>query len=305
MSGSDYLKELQEIEQQQGVARLRTIAVEFFSTLDRLPKLKQEVDAMQQMQGVNFDDLAASLEQRLDKAAELLSRLDMLPQEISQSNDIKEMWHNLQHTITLRTINTWSSRFDETCSKVKNQIIQERAEERAQQKAEEKRKKNEAEAKKKAEDERKMIEAEAKTKAVHEEEERQKSKIKELSSSIIGKGTLAWLGFLLIVVWRDPRAREGLFLYSAVIQAIIMIFSYGVWRWELSNIKNGYLLNFDMRASVLYWVAGFLVNILLVDDLSVIVRGMFFIGFLSYLIFAIYIHKKEYKEVYAGPNSSM
>jgi len=134
VNGSDYLKDLQNFEQQQGAARLRTVAAEFFSTLDRLPKLKQEVDAMQQMQGVNFDDLAASLEQRLDRAADLLARFDLLPSEIRNASELEGFEHGLQNAMTLRTIGTWAAEFDNRCSESQKRIAQQKeAEERARQ----------------------------------------------------------------------------------------------------------------------------------------------------------------------------
>jgi len=163
MNGSDYLKDLQNFEQQQGAARLRTVAAEFFSTLDRLPKLKQEVDAMQQMQGVNFDDLAASLEQRLDRAADLLARFDLLPSEIRNASELEGFEHGLQNAMTLRTIGTWAAEFDNRCSESQKRIAQQKeAEERArQERAEAERCREEAEAKAKEEEERKeLVEAE-------------------------------------------------------------------------------------------------------------------------------------------------
>jgi formylglycine-generating enzyme required for sulfatase activity len=173
MNGSDYLKELQEIEQQQGISRLRTIAAEFFSTLDRLPKLKQEVDAMQQMQGVNLDDLATSLEQRLDKAADLMARLDLLPADIRNAQGLEGFEHGLQNAMTLRTIDRWVSEFDSKCNEAKARIIQQKdALDRAQ--------------KEKAEAELLKILAEARAKKEQEKEaERRKAEL-ELGKKLVG-----------------------------------------------------------------------------------------------------------------------
>lgn len=173
MNQSDYLKELQDIEQQQGVARLRTITAEFFSTLDRLPKLKQEVDTMQQMQGVNFDDLATSLEQRLDKAADLLARLDLLPADIRNAQELEGFEHGLQNAMTLRTIATWAAEFDSRCKEAKKRIAQQKeAEERAQLE--------------KAEAERRRLEAEAKAKEEQEKEAERRMAEHELGKRLVG-----------------------------------------------------------------------------------------------------------------------
>jgi formylglycine-generating enzyme required for sulfatase activity len=157
MNGAEYLKDLQDIEQQQGISRLRTIAAEFFSTLDRLPKLKQEVDAMQQMQGVNFDDLATSLEQRLDKAADIMARLDLLPRDLRQSPEIEELVHGLQNAMTLRTIDRWNTELDNRCNEARTRLTREKeAQEREQrEKAEAERRRGEAERQARAEQERK------------------------------------------------------------------------------------------------------------------------------------------------------
>jgi hypothetical protein len=122
VNADDYLRDLKDFEQQQGISRLRTLAAEFFSTLDRLPKLKQEVEAMQQMQGVNLDDLATSLEQHLDKAANLLARLDLLPDEIRNAQELEGLIHGLQNVMTLRTIDTWVLEFDVKCNEAKTSI---------------------------------------------------------------------------------------------------------------------------------------------------------------------------------------
>jgi formylglycine-generating enzyme required for sulfatase activity len=160
MNGAEYLKDLQDIEQQQGAARLRTIAAEFFSTLDRLPKLKQEVDAMQQMQGVNFDDLATSLEQRLDKAADIMARLDLLPRDLRQSPEMEELVHGLQNAMTLRTIGTWAAEFDNRCNEARTRLAREKeAQERAQrERAEAERRRVEVERLAREEQERKDCE---------------------------------------------------------------------------------------------------------------------------------------------------
>jgi formylglycine-generating enzyme required for sulfatase activity len=133
--------------QQQGAARLRTIAAEFISTLDRLPKLKQEVDSMQQMQGVNFEDLASSLEQWLDKAANLLARIDLLPGEIRNARDLEGLVHGLQNAMTLRTIDTWAAEFVNRCNEVRTRLAREKQaqEQELREKAEAERRRVEAE----------------------------------------------------------------------------------------------------------------------------------------------------------------
>lgn len=136
MNQSDYLKDLQDFEQRQGAGRIATIAVQFFATLDRLPHLKREIDAIcQPRPGVDYDEIATSLEQRLDKAANLLARLDLLPREIRQSLEVEEIVHGLQNAMTLRTIDTWAAEFDGKCNKAGLRIDRERTEaEHAEQK---------------------------------------------------------------------------------------------------------------------------------------------------------------------------
>jgi formylglycine-generating enzyme len=108
----DYFKELQGIEREQGNARLQTIVVQFFDVLDRLPKLKQEVDRMMQSSsGVNGDELAGTLERQLDKAAELLALFDMLPESLRQASELEGFFPGMQNSMTMRTIDIWSREF--------------------------------------------------------------------------------------------------------------------------------------------------------------------------------------------------
>lgn len=150
---NDYLKDLHAVEQQQGIALLRSIVIQFSSTLNRLPNLKHEVDEMLccSSQGVNYESLATSLEHSLDKAANLLAKLDLLPNEILNAPELGGLLHGLQNTMTLRTIDTWSDEFSKKNRQAEDRLIREKqeAEERTRlEQVEAKRKKVEAERRK-------------------------------------------------------------------------------------------------------------------------------------------------------------
>jgi formylglycine-generating enzyme required for sulfatase activity len=108
----EYFKELKEIEREQGNARLQTIVVQFFDVLERLPKLKQEVDRMMQSSSVaNGDELAGTLERQLDKAAELLALYDMLPEALRKASELEGFFPGMQSSMTMRTIDVWAREF--------------------------------------------------------------------------------------------------------------------------------------------------------------------------------------------------
>lgn len=50
----DYLKDLQDFEYRQGIAKLRTLLVEFDPTLERLPNLRQELEKIHKSWQANY-----------------------------------------------------------------------------------------------------------------------------------------------------------------------------------------------------------------------------------------------------------
>ena len=67
-----YLQELQRIEREQELAKLRTLCLEFAGVLDYFPKLREELDAFHRTEGIAFDGLADRLRPTLKQAATLL-----------------------------------------------------------------------------------------------------------------------------------------------------------------------------------------------------------------------------------------
>jgi len=121
MSNADnYLKELLDMELKQGIALLRSVAAQFSTTLDRLPRIKQEIDVMLEPgQELNYERLAASLERSLDKAAGLLGKVDLLTDETFSDSKFAGFLTNLQNTMTLRTIDTWHDAFTQEIEEAK------------------------------------------------------------------------------------------------------------------------------------------------------------------------------------------
>ncbi|MEI6639791.1 MAG: hypothetical protein WCL46_08735 [Chlorobium sp.] len=116
MSQSDYINELHEAEIEQGISKIRTLALEFSSTLEHLPKLKKDVDVMLKPQkGINYDVLAAHLEQQLEKATNLLASLDLLPSQLRFAKEIEEFSSRLQNAMTIRAIDHWYGEFNKKC----------------------------------------------------------------------------------------------------------------------------------------------------------------------------------------------
>ena len=101
----DYLAELQQLDSALGMVKLRTLFLEFDSTLSRLPKLKAEAEAMLKPQtGVNYDELAARLEGQLATAADLLLKYDMIPDDIRIAPEMVEFWNKANASMTLRAV---------------------------------------------------------------------------------------------------------------------------------------------------------------------------------------------------------
>lgn len=119
MSNSgNYQENIHNAEIRSGMVKLRTLLLEFDSTLDRVPKLRQEVEKMLvPNDGVNYDDLAIRVESQLEKTATLLAKVDLLPKEILKSPDLEHFYQTLSEAITIRTVDLWCANFDERVQK--------------------------------------------------------------------------------------------------------------------------------------------------------------------------------------------
>jgi len=156
----DYYNELLQIDTEQGLSKLRTLALEFEAALERLPRLRQEIDnLLAPRAGVNYGELAERAEPALVQAADYLLELDLLPADLRQAPAIREFEQSAAQALTLRTVTTLVPKFHKLCAETRQTLADERRQAEARAEAERK-------AKEKAEAERKAREkAEAERKA--------------------------------------------------------------------------------------------------------------------------------------------
>ena len=128
-SSEDYLKALQDIECSHGIMKLRTLLLEFNSTLERVPSLKKELDKMLfPLDGVNYDELSEKIEKQLEQAANLVAWVDMLSSEVREDTNIVELFKRLQSELTLRTIDIWRNELETKCDEAIKRIARSKLE---------------------------------------------------------------------------------------------------------------------------------------------------------------------------------
>jgi len=107
-----YFSNLQNLATAQDKAKFRALALTFHSTLQRLPALKKELDVMlESTEALDYGALLAWVEPPLEKAANLLLEIDMLPSELRNHQQIKDFSHALAATLTVRTVEVLSKKF--------------------------------------------------------------------------------------------------------------------------------------------------------------------------------------------------
>jgi hypothetical protein len=100
---TDYLNGLSNIAHEQDKARLRSLILSFHSTLQRLPKLKQEMESLlQNTDNLDYEELVKRVEPALQQASWLL-KIDLLPSELANKTSIKDRITKLSEMMTLAT----------------------------------------------------------------------------------------------------------------------------------------------------------------------------------------------------------
>jgi formylglycine-generating enzyme required for sulfatase activity len=132
-----YLKSLQAAETEQGMAKLRTLVLEFSPLLARLPALRQEIDSLLQgHSGVHYAELVERVEAQLTQANELVFELDLLPAALRNQPELTAFAQTVTQTLTLRTVVLLVKKFHSLCAEIKQ--AQAEAERREQLAAEQK-----------------------------------------------------------------------------------------------------------------------------------------------------------------------
>jgi hypothetical protein len=120
---NDYVKELSGIAQEQDKARLRSLALNFHSTLQRLPKLKQEIAIiLQSTDNLDYEELVKRVEPTLQQASDWLLKIDLLPSALANDTSIQENITKLQTIMTLSTVSRLITHFDNELKQIKQEV---------------------------------------------------------------------------------------------------------------------------------------------------------------------------------------
>lgn len=131
-----YFKKLQTMATEQDKAKLTTLAVEFGSVLQRLPKVRAEIEAfLSSDQLLDYAGLVARVEPKLEQAAAFLSELDFLPADLKAEAEIAAFIQIACNSLTLRTLAGVNDRFQIRCREVREQQQQKEQERKAQEAA--------------------------------------------------------------------------------------------------------------------------------------------------------------------------
>ena len=103
---SDYLGSLQNAEREQGQVKLRTLALQFQSTLSRLPALQQEMDSfLQTHEALDYEALVQQLQPVLQNVSDWLVDLDNFSIELESNAEMENYRQNALLKINLANAN--------------------------------------------------------------------------------------------------------------------------------------------------------------------------------------------------------
>lgn len=119
---NDYFQNLQALANEQDRAKLQTLALEFGSVLQRLPKLQSEMQAfLAPHQALDYVGLVQRLEPALMEAANFLDDVDFLPTSLKQHETVQAFLSTALNTMSFRTVSSVIQRFQEVCEESKSE----------------------------------------------------------------------------------------------------------------------------------------------------------------------------------------
>jgi hypothetical protein len=122
---SDYFNNLSGMAQQQDKGRLRSLVLNYHSSLQRLPALKQEMDLLlQSNDAIDYDDLIKRIEPVLQQASDWLLKIDLLPSAIATQSSVKETVAKYSSIMRLSTVNLLIQQFESEIQKTEQIISQ-------------------------------------------------------------------------------------------------------------------------------------------------------------------------------------
>ena len=103
------MRELQRIEREQELAKLRTLSLEFAGVLNYFPKLREELEAFHQTDGIAFDGLADRLRSNLKQAADLQFELEHLSPELRNTTEVQAFVRQVFTTMNLQLVERFAA----------------------------------------------------------------------------------------------------------------------------------------------------------------------------------------------------
>ena len=121
-----YLRELQRIEREQELAKLRTLSLEFAGVLDYFPKLREELEAFHHADGIAFDGLADRLRPVLKQSADIQFEIEHFPAELRNTPEIQAFIQKTSNIMSLQSSESFINQFHGICHEVRQRLAQEK-----------------------------------------------------------------------------------------------------------------------------------------------------------------------------------
>lgn len=119
-----YLSELQRIEREQELAKLRTLRLEFAGVLDFFPQLREELKAFGNADGIAFDDLSGRLRSTLQQAADLQFDMMDLPAELRDAPEMQAFVQQVKQAMGLQFVGRCTVQFNGICQDIQTRFSQ-------------------------------------------------------------------------------------------------------------------------------------------------------------------------------------
>jgi formylglycine-generating enzyme required for sulfatase activity len=122
-----YLSELQRIEREQELAKLRTLSLEFAGVLGFFPKLREELNAFHNTDGIAFHKLDDRLRTILGEAANLQFKIQGLARLQRDVPKMREFLQRLQQEMGLQFVERFSIQFSDLCDDIDRSFVKDKA----------------------------------------------------------------------------------------------------------------------------------------------------------------------------------
>ena len=239
---NSYLRNLQHIATEQDRAKFASLVATFRSTLERLPKMREEIDAyLAPEQALNYISLIDRIEPKLKQAEAFLTQLDTLPDHLKNDDEILAFAQATSATLTLGQLLGVEDNLQALCLAVSERQEAEEAKRiQAEKDAERKRADKEKAKRKQAEDEAKRIQAEKDAKRKQAEDQATRKQAEGEIDFWLWTGIAFGFAIGVLIAWAFGLAKwfnEGI-AYFAVPGMLLGLLYVG------ANVKEAKVLDF-------------------------------------------------------------